>query len=33
MSDNLKGCLGWLLVMTLATIGGFAIGYISTHWF
>jgi hypothetical protein len=31
--DNRAGLIGWLCVMTLASFGGLAMGYISTNWF
>lgn len=33
MNEVLKGILGWLAVMTIATLAGFANGYMATNWF
>lgn len=31
--ENIEGLKGWLAVMTIATLAGFAIAYAAKHWF
>lgn len=31
--ENIEGLKGWLCVMTIATLAGFAIAYAAKHWF
>ncbi len=31
--ENIEGLKGWLSVMIIATLAGFAIAYAAKHWF